>query len=264
MKTICNIYIGLVSIFFLSGCSVYQHVSLNSNMPQNDKLEYLIENDSTTIVYSFCGQNGPIHIELSNKSDKPLYVDWRKSALITNGQSVSLWKDEAIVNASSTENKVLPENEIVSSTSSIDGSIVRKDKVSFIPPHSSISVNSYALQTKFFTNPAQKSVRAVFYTTEGQASAKKYSFSKEDSPLNFRIFLSISDDESFKHPVQFDNSFWVSDYLQTSVSPKSLSTIPGNQFYIRKTTGAGHTLLAASLVGILVVGAAAGGDVPAN
>ncbi len=264
MKTICNICIGLVSMFFLSGCSVYQHVNLESNMQQNDKLEYLIENDSTTIVYSFYGQNGPIHIALSNKSDKPLYVDWRKSALITNGQSVSLWKDEAKINASSTEYKVLPENEIISSTSSIDGSVVRKDKVSFIPPHSSISVNSYALQTKFFTNPAQKSVRTVFYTTEGQASAKKYSFSREDSPLNFRIFLSISEDESFKHPVQFDNFFWVSDYFQTSVSPKSLSIIPGNQFYIRKVTGAGHTLLAASLVGILVVGAAAGGDVPAN
>jgi len=264
MKTIYKLCIGLVSLFFLSGCSVYQHVSLESNMEQNDKLEYLIENDSTTIAYSFDGQNGPIHIRLSNKSDKPLYVDWRKSALITNGQSVSLWKDEAKINANATEYKVLPENEIINSTSSIDGSIVRKDKVTFIPPHSSILVNSYALQSKFFTNPDRKSERVMLSTTEGNVNARKFSFSKEDSPLNFRIFLSISGDESFKNPVQFDNSFWVSDYFLTSVSPKSLSIISGNQFYIRKITGAGHTLLAASLVGILVVGAVAGGDVPAN
>jgi len=265
MKAIIyNLCIGLVSLGFLSGCSVYQHVSLESNMVQNDKLEYLIENDSTTIVYSFDGQNGPIHIRLSNKSDKPLYVDWRKSALITNGQSVSLWRDEAKISASATEYNVIPENEIVNSNSSIEGSIVRKDKVTFIPPHSSILVNSYFLQSKFFATPDKKSERVMLSTTEGTVNARKFSFSKEDSPLKFRIFLSISGDESFRNPVQFDNSFWVSDYFLTSASPRSLSVISGNQFYIRKVTGAGHTLLAASLVGILVVGAVAGGEVPAN
>lgn len=261
---ICKLCIGLVSLIFLSGCSVYQHVSLESNMVQNDKLEYLIENDSTTIVYSFDGQNGPIHIRVSNKSDKPLYVDWRKSALITNGQSVSLWKDEAKISAKATEYNVLPENEIVNSTSSIDGSIVRKDKVTFIPPHSNILVNSYALQSKFFTNPDQNSERVMLSTTEGNVNARKFSFSKEDSPLNFRIFLSISADESFKNPVQFDNSFWVSDYFLTSVSPKSLNVISGNQFYIRKATGFSRTMGVATLVGIIVVGGMVNGNAASN
>jgi len=249
---------------FLSGCSVYQHVKLESNIRQNEKSEFLIENDSISIIYSFHGQNGPIHIELLNKLDKPLFIDWGKSALITNGQSISLWKDEARISANATEYKIIPENVVVSSTSNIEGTIVRKDKISFLPPRSNISLNSYVLQSKFFDSPIQESKWTTLYTTEGKVSVRKFSFTKEDSPLNFRIFLSISNDESFKNPIQFDNTFWVSDYFATSVSPKSWGIIPGNQFYIRKTTNFSRTMGVVSLVGIITLGAIVKGDNTGN
>jgi hypothetical protein len=264
MKTIKKIFAGLVSIVVLSGCSVYQHVRLESTVRQNDKSEFLIENDSISIIYSFYGQNGPIHIELQNKLDKPLFVDWGKSALISKGQSISLWKDEARINANATEYKTLPENTFVNSTSNIEGTIVKKDKISFIPPHSNISLNSYVLQTKFFDTTNQAFERTKLNTIDGQISAKKFSFSKEDSPLSFRIFLSISNDESFKNPIQFDNTFWVSDYFATSISPKSLGIIPGNQFYIRKSTGFSRTMGVVSLVGIITLGAMVGGEGTGN
>ncbi len=258
MKTIIKTFTGLVFVVLLSGCSVYQHVNLTSNMPQNDKFEFLTENDSVNIIYSFYGQNGPIHIELFNKLDKPLYIDWRKSALIVDGQSTSFWKDEAIISGSSTEYKIIPENSIVSSTSNMEGTIVKKDQVTFIPPHSNISVNSYVLRSKFFNTPVQRSERVGIYTTEGKVNARKFSFSKEDSPLSFRIFLSISDDDSFKNPIQFDNTFWVSDYFSTSVSSKALGVTRGNQFSIRKTTGFGRTAGVVALVGIITLGAMVG------
>lgn len=264
MKTIYNFCIGLVSIVFLSGCSVYQHVRLESNLKQNDKFEYLIENDSVSIIYSFCGEGGPIHIEFFNKLDKPLYIDWGKSALIINGKSKSMWKDVSRITANATEYKVIPENSVVSSTSNMEGAIVKPDKLTFIPPHSNISTNRYFLQSKFFTTPVHLSEREALYTTQGKVNARKFSFSKEDSPLNFRIFLSISENEDFKNPVQFDNSFWVSDYFATSVSPKSLSIIPGNQFYIRKSTGFSQTVGVVSLIGIIAVGAMANGDAASN
>lgn len=264
MKTIMKIFVGLVSIVFLSGCSVYEHVRLESNLKQNDKSEFLIENDSVSISYSFYGENGPIHIALFNKLDKPLYIDWGKSALIVNGQSSSLYKDESRITANATEYKIIPESTIVNSTSNIEGTIAKNDKVTFIPPHSNISANRYVLRSKFFDTPVQLSERKALYTTQGKVNARKFSFSKEDSPLSFRIFLSISGDESFKNPVQLDNTFWVSDYFVTSVPPGSLGIIQGNQFYVRKATGIGRTIFIASLVGILTVAAIAGDDVPAN
>jgi len=258
MKTIMKTFVGLVFVVFLSGCSVYQHVNLASNMPQNDKFNFLIENDSVNIIYSFYGQNGPIHIELFNKLDKPLYIDWRKSALITNGQSNSFWKDEARISGSTTEYKIIPENSIVSSISNMEGTIVKNDKVTFIPPHSNISFDSYVLRSTFFNSPVQSSERVDIYTSEGKINARKFSFSKEDSPLSFRIFLSISEDESFKNPVQFDNTFWVSNYFSTSVSPTALGIIPGNQFYIRKATGFSRTAGIVAIVGIITLGAMVG------
>lgn len=253
MKTIIKIFAGLVSVVLLSGCTAYQHVRLESEMPRSDNSGFLIENDSLTIKYSFYGENGPIHLEFLNKLDKPLFIDWGKSALITNGQSSSLWKDESSITANSTTYKIIPESEIISSTSSIEGRITKKDKVTFVPPHSMISVNSLVLQTKFFDSPNQSSERKTLYTNQGKTSAKKFTFSKENSPLSFRIFLSVSDEENFNNPIQYDNTFWVSDYFLTSVSPESLGIFPGNQFYLSKTTAVGRTVGIVSLVGILTV-----------
>lgn len=234
MKTLLKIFVGLVSVVLFSSCITYQYVSLASNIPVTDKSEFLVENDSLRIIYSFHGEGGPIHMEIFNKLNKQFSVDWSKSALIKNGQSFSLWRDEARLNGTATEYNIIPQNEIINSVSNIEGKIVKKDKVTFIPPQSKIVVNSYTLNRAYFTIPDQTGQMMVFNTTEGETKARKFSFSKDDSPLNFRIFLSLSLDDSFQTPIQIDNSFWVSDFLTTSISPKAFDIYLGNQFYNMK------------------------------
>lgn len=266
MQSTLKIVAGIAVLLYLTGCSVYQHVVLDSNLPQNNNLGYQIENDSMAVAFSFHGENGPIRIELFNKSDKPFYVDWRKSALIINGQSTSLWKDQSRITGNSTEYKVYPKNEITNSTSTFEGVIEKKDQMTFVPPHSKVSVNSYSLQSKFFLNSAKTGERITLYgDDEWSCDARKFSFSRENTPLQFRIFLSFSSDGSSGNPVQLDSSFWVSEYIQTTASDKIINGSPENQFYIRKASGAGKVLLGVSLVGILVAGGAvAGGDAPSN
>lgn len=231
MKTNLKNLVGIASIVLLSGCSAYQHVRLASNTPMNEKSNFLIENDSINIIYSFNGQSGPINMELLNKLDKPIYIDWRKSALIINGQSFSLWKDEARISGTTTGYRIIHESNIAYSTGNLEGTIARADKVTFVPPHSKIVVNSYVLQTTFFNNPMLIGEKMKFYTPEGKRKAMKFTFSKEASPLNFRIFLSLSMDDSLKKIFNFDNAFWVSDYFNTATSAKALGIFPGNQFY---------------------------------
>ena len=259
MKTNIKFIVGLVSIVLLSGCSTYQHVRLtSSNTQQNEQSAFVIENDSISIIYSFYGQGGKMDIELLNKLNKSLYIDWGKSALIINGQSFSLWKDEAKISGTATEYRIIPQNDIVNSTSTIEGKIVRKDKVTFIPPQSKIIVNSNTLHSTFFNTSEQTGEKMNFYTTEGERNAMKFSFTKEDSPLNFRIFLSLSMDDSFNKPFQFDNSFWVSDYLKTSTSPRAFGINPGNQFYNKKRTAFASTISIIAIIGIIAVGASVG------
>ena len=134
MRIIIKIFIGLISLSLFTGCITYQHVSLSGNAPQNEKSEFVVENDSVSLIYSFHGHSGPITMDIANKLNKPLYVDWRKSALIINGQSFTLWKDEASLNTHVSSTSVLQDDQTIQTSGNLQGSIVKNDKVSFIPP----------------------------------------------------------------------------------------------------------------------------------
>lgn len=254
MKTLKKFFAAFVSVVLLSGCNVYQHVRLDSDVPQNDQSEFLTENDSLSIIYSFNGQSGPIYMEIFNKLNKPFYVDWSKSALIVEGQSYSLWKDEARMSGTSTQFEVITQNGVPGSIGNLDGTIVKNDKVTFIPPLSRVVINSFALQDHFFLAPEEAGVKTKLHTLNGIKKAVKYSFAKEDSPMNFRIFLSLSMDDRFEKPLQIDNTFWVSDYFITSASPAALNVFPGNQFYNMKISSMNRAIYMGSIIGATAVG----------
>ena len=224
----------VISVFLLSGCFTYQHVKLASNSALTNQSEFKLENDSVRIVYSFSGLCGPIHMEIFNKLNKPFYVDWRKSALIRNGESVTLWKDESRVSATTTEYKVYPEDDLINSVSKTNSTVVRKDNITYIPPQSKVAVNSFIVRSALFNVPEQAGEKVLFYTEGGKRKGVKYSFSKEDSPLNFRIFLSFSMDGNVNSSFHTDNTFWVQEYLNSHTAPRLMGHYPSNQFYLMK------------------------------
>ena len=82
--------IALILLSF-SSCVSYQYLTLNSpEMPKNDKKEFSWENDTMRLTYNFHGEGGPITMTVFNKTDKPLFVNWKKSSLIRGGESFSL------------------------------------------------------------------------------------------------------------------------------------------------------------------------------
>lgn len=232
MKAIIKNFIGLLVIGLFSSCITYQHVSLSSNVAQNAQSKFVVENDSIKMVYSFNGQSGPITMEITNKLNKSLYVDWRKSALIINGQSFTLWKDEASLSANISSSSAMPDDHTIQTSGNLQGSIVKNDKVSFIPPQAKIVVHSYTLYNGLFTTPDQQGEKLVLFTTLGEKiKATKYTFSRENSPFIFRMFLSMSVNDDFKSPFRFDNTFWVSSYVNTKVELYAFDIYQGNQFY---------------------------------
>lgn len=234
MKTLLQLMAVVIAVWLLSGCYTYQHVKLASNSELTDQSEFKLENDSVRIVYSFSGLNGPIHMEIFNKLNKPFYVDWRKSALIRNGESTTLWKDESRVSATTTEYKVFPEDDQINSVSKTNSTVVRKDNITYIPPQSKMAINSFILRSKLFNFPEEVGEKVVFHTHGGKRKAVKYTFSKEDSPLNFRIFLSFSMDQNVNSSFHTDNTFWVQEYLDSHTSPGLMGHYPSNQFYLMK------------------------------
>lgn len=257
MQSLIKITSAFIFLVLFSGCWVYQQVSVESNTPKNDRSEFVVENDSVSIIYSFHGQGGSIGIDIFNKLNQPLYVDWRKSALIIEDESFTLWKDEASLKGVSSSVQVMDNEGTVYSQGNIGGSLVKNDNISFIPPYSKIVVNNYNLNTPFFNTPKELGQKITFYTRDGEEKrGRRYLFSRDNSPYIFRIFLSLATNDSFKNPMHFDNSFWISEYVTSSTDPKEFDVYFGNQFYNEKASTAANKVVGGALIGAIVVAAA--------
>lgn len=264
MKSLIKITLSLALLVLFSGCSVYQLVSIESNAPKNNQSEFIIENDTVSIIYAFHGQGGSLVVDIFNKLNKPLYIDWRKSALIIEDESFTLWKDQASLNGVSSSVEVFDNNGVAYSEGNIGGTLVKNDNISFIPPHSKIVVNSYNLNVPFVELPKENGEKITFFTRHGEERrGRKYTFLADNSPYIFRIFLSMDTEDSFKKPVHFDNSFWISNLVTLKTDAEEFDIHFGNQFYNIKQTSGGNAMLYGAVIGAAVLGAASGQS-PAN
>lgn len=84
----------IVILFACSSCQVYHYNILRSSTSGLADEPFTFEKDSIAVSYSFDG--GLIDLTIHNKSSKPLFVDWSKSAIIDNGISNSFWLDDPI------------------------------------------------------------------------------------------------------------------------------------------------------------------------
>jgi len=86
---------GILILATCSSCSVYQYNVLSSDMKGADNKPFVVTNDTLEIRYSF--SDGSTHINIFNKSTKPLYLDWSRSAMIADGNSYPYWLDQSAV-----------------------------------------------------------------------------------------------------------------------------------------------------------------------
>lgn len=221
-ETIFRLAVVLASIILLSGCTRYQYISLTSHLPQNDKNEFIIENDTVLIKYSFSGENLKVKATLYNKLQQPIYFDVARSAVIINDYQIS-------------------------------DAFLTDYQPSFIAPLAKVTVASNMLRNQFISTdtlglPQNK--------RNPEAGVPTFSFNVSTTPLFLRCVLAICPNGDYTYPTIFDYSFWVSDIDETAVGPASLLNRPSNQFYIQKATGAGSAMGWVGLLGLLVVAAA--------
>jgi hypothetical protein len=125
----------LVAMLFLSACSSYQYMTLSSaHLRKNDQHQLVFENDTLSLTYDFGGKDGPVSIKILNKTGQPLYVNWKKSALIRDEHPLSYFDPRVPFSAGATSY-----NGHYVSNASFHGSFTLPEGVSFIPPGSSIS-----------------------------------------------------------------------------------------------------------------------------
>ncbi len=169
---------------------------------------------------------------IQNKSDKPIYIDWKKSSFIINDYKFNYWEDKEVTQtlATSLGHSVISYNKnfnyrylnmwsgnVMTSTSTKS----KPEQITFIPPNSKIIQISYTI----CPTPIKKirtlgKIKEVgdFNNIKKKNIVCEATFAKENSPVIFRNFLTYSDSESFKTESHIDNDFFVSKVTETPLN----------------------------------------------
>jgi len=232
--------IALILLTF-SSCATYQYATLDSTeVRKNDKKDFSWENDTMRLTYNFHGEGGPISMTVFNKMDKPLFVIWKKSALIRGGQAYSLY-DNHVEFSGGYAGLGTRVGGVQSSSGSFGGSFDLPEGTNLVPPGSFITKNLGAtvqpgpLYSDKFTDKVQPQ-QLGFVNAIGTAyKYRRYTFDQAGSPLQFKSYLTFVMANS-QQEFSVTHSFYVQEVVTTDESPE-LFTIykpQGDQLWIKK------------------------------
>jgi hypothetical protein len=206
------LFLATICLLMLSACHQCQYISINCNLSQNDKREFVTENDTVMVKYTFAGQNCPMTVEIYNKLRHSLYIDWRNTAVIID-------------------------------TIQVRDAFYHDEQISVIAPQSNLVLSGILIQNMFIPTYNDDSIaKVVISTSNGSDEVTRHSYNPETSPLNIRCYLALSTNADASYQFYIDNQFWVSDIIKTMTRPASLTYKPSNEFYVSKTTTYGKIM----------------------
>lgn len=274
-----NLLLPAVVLFsvLLASCSKYQINMLSSNNAVKDEKTgvFNVENDSVKISYSFYGNNAPVSIQVFNKLDKPLYIDWHSSAVVVGDKTISYANNNVPIkgdisgstdtyNTGNRRNTVYPQYSY--SSGSINAVAKLPDNVTFIPPHAQSNNVPLTVTNGFLNIPdsvlhkEQTGLIEEFSTVP--VNVKIASFTKENSPLIFKSFLTVYTMQNNQpKPSLYEHEFFVSKIINSNDNPKNLTDYQlqrGDCFYISKKTGYAKFMTGVAVVAVVGGIAAAG------
>ena len=232
-------YILLILLALSFGsCSTYQYITLDSPQTQkNDRKEFVWENDSLKLVYNFHGEGGPLNLTVYNKLNEPLYVNWKKSALIRDGQSISLFNRSVIVNRIATPYQEVKNNPNL--YPGLSATFELPEGIEFISPASYVSKALLDIQELGLGNlPGSDSLRPQKYSQNGMVTGKftRARFDESQSPLRFSTYLTFMVGQHIDKEFAVQHSFYAKEILQTHDEPDlfALYNSAGDKWYVKQ------------------------------
>ena len=193
---------------------------------------YEFENNDVKIRYSFWAEGGLMGFMVYNKTNKPIYIDWKKSAMIYNGRNMPYYTNKTTSNYATYGSTYGSSWATIfngtaygvgasHTTTSAQETVVKQERTTFIPPHSYVSNAFYDLLKHItFTfdkrNTESKKINGtpvyVTYPTES---------------ILFRNYITYSTTEDFATEKEVDNEFTIAKII----------TLHENQFETESVTG---------------------------
>jgi len=249
---------SVIAILFFTACSRYQYVTITSNdIKTNDKMEFVVDNDSLRLQYSFYGENAPVNITFQNKLNVPMYIDWQRSALIIEDKAISYVPNEVPIQGSingSTSNYSYNRHVSYGAASgSINATANLPEHIAFIPPNSYVTKLPMGVTNQFLQNiPDSAWHKQHLQDPTGlTVNVKRAFFNEATTPLRFKSYLTVMVGGEQVKPTVFEHTFYVNELLMANEGPEFVwfnKGGRGNQYYVKEYSGAG-----AAATGFMVI-----------
>ena len=233
---------GAVTLLSFSSCYVYQMNTVSSTNLVHDpaKGNFVYENDSVRVTYTLGAlQSPPLTIEIFNKLNEPLLIDWQRSALVYNDSSINYATSKANFVASSDGISVNVARDVSLTGGTTHGQVTLPKHQEFIPPHSFIRNTPVNLPGNLLRTIPDTALHPLLLSLRDNtqtSKARKAVFTADNSPLNFTSFLTFYNSNK-EHPVAipYQHRFYISELVQTK-------TVPSNTFYLDEAPGSRYFL----------------------
>ncbi len=224
--------------------------TISTNVPVKRGF-YTFENDKVTVIYNLWAERGMFAMLLFNKTDKPIYIDWKETYFFFNGSSYDYRVDNGIggwgQDTSGRANafaftwgkKMFP---------SINFNFEpTTDRYTAIPPHGSIATAKYRLINLDMNMEGAKR-RKYECNDEENKSGLALKYTPDNSPFFFQNYVAYVANDTLAEPELLTHDFYVSELMMMRPITTNTGTASekggangclyneGTSFYIRTNT----------------------------
>jgi hypothetical protein len=223
----------LTSVFFTSCTPTYQYFTVSgNNISKNEQDEFVFENDTLRIAYRFDGYHGPVNITIYNKTNEPVEINWRKSALIYNQQAIAYYSANMSLNGVATDTIFRSRWSPTISVGDIRADIVVNEASQYIPPNSSIVKVPLNLPVSAFDRSKLDYLprQTLKYPDGTRFRYTSLEFDERNSPALLRSYLSFATNSGKEFSIE--HQFYVSGIRQAGGYYPQESENKPDRFYI--------------------------------
>ena len=230
-------------ILSLASCTSYNYITMDSpDIPLDRSKAFLWETDTITVAYQFGGEGGQMTVTVFNKSNQPLFVNWRKSAVIRDGMMVSLFNRSVIANGSMSTESYRSGSGQASGYSQFSVAFDVPEGIEFIPPQSGLSKTVASLQAinvnSFGVPLSVEKEKAV--AADGMVTKfRRVYYADECSPFRFKTYLTLALGKNAENEFSVQHSFYVKEVIESTSNPFEFSMFRenGSQFWVARAPG---------------------------
>src|SRR5205814_10416655 len=102
--------------------------------------------------YNFNGKDAPVNLTIQNKLNVPVYIDWRKSALIINDKAISYVPTMAPITGTINASSYNWNRSFYTSNGSINAAVALSYQLDIIPPQTYITKSPLGVTNQLIEN----------------------------------------------------------------------------------------------------------------